>query len=126
MEIPSWKLAGSPLATVTLDGMLERMGELLDEGLTLSLRSTVPEKPPMLETLMFDWALIPGFTHKIRGFALIAKSEFWALTSDTDTSSDDSITSEAQAVGSVFLIRLIPETVRLMFFSETRLVKIFN
>jgi len=67
----------------------------------------VPEKPPMLEMLMTDWASIPGFTHRVRGFALTAKSEPSALAMTNGASNDTRMKNEPHATGNALPSQLL-------------------
>jgi len=85
------------------------------DGLTLPPRFTVPENPPTLERLMTDWPLIPGFTQRVVGVASMVKSEFAALTTDTDTINDARTKNEAHVARDAFMSRWFREPEKLIF-----------
>ena len=85
------------------------------DGLTLPPRFTVPENPPTLERLMTDWPLIPGFTQRVVGVASMVKSEFAALTTDTDTINDANTKNEAHVARDALMSRWFREPEKLIF-----------
>lgn len=87
-----------PLDRLTLDGMDERLGLLGPLGEMLAPRLTVPENPPLLVRVTEEAPFMPGLTHRVVGFALRLKSEFWPATRDAETMNELSTTSERPRV----------------------------